>query len=294
MVPVKNDLPEQAGIGREAPAIPFSVLMSVYHGEKPEFLEAALRSLLASAVPLPEVILVEDGALPESLHAVIQQYGPALRLRRVALPHNVGLGRALTEGLKQCSHDWVARFDTDDLIVADRFAQQLALIQADPAIDLFGGWIREFETDADAEQGRLRSVPASHEEILAYAKKRNPFNHMTVMFRRELALAAGGYRDEHLYEDYALWVRMILAGARTANLPTVLVNARAGGGMYARRGGLRYAMSEVRAQWTFFRSGFIGAPRLLMNLASRLPVRILPDRLRQFFYERLLRARLDI
>lgn len=278
---------------REAPgtAVMFSVLMSVYRGEKPEFLDAAFQSLRASTLPLPEVVLVEDGPLPDTLHRIVERHQTALNLRRVALPRNVGLGLALTEGLKQCRHEWVARFDTDDLIVSDRFARQAAFIATTPGIDVFGGWIWEFDTDPAEPSGRLRRVPESHEAIRAYAKTRNPFNHMTVMFKRDLALSLGGYRDEHLYEDYALWVRMIQAGARTANLPVVLVNARAGAGMYARRGGFGYAMGELRAQWAFHRSGFIGWPRFLLNLATRLPVRILPDRFRQFLYERILRAR---
>ncbi|MHC3908940.1 UDP-Gal:alpha-D-GlcNAc-diphosphoundecaprenol beta-1,3-galactosyltransferase [Achromobacter marplatensis] len=268
----------------------FSVLMSVYRGENPAFLDAALWSLRASTVELPEVVLVEDGPLPDTLHDVIRHHEAALKFRRVPLAQNVGLGLALTEGLKQCRYGWIARFDTDDLIVADRFARQLELIMSAPEIDLTGGWIWEFETDPGSDEGRLRRVPESHAAILAYAKRRNPFNHMTVMFRRDLALSLGGYRNEHLYEDYALWVRMIQAGARTANLPVVLVNARAGAGMYARRGGFAYVAGECRAQWAFYRSGFIGLFRLALNLASRLPVRILPDRSRQFLYERILRV----
>ncbi|MFD4836098.1 glycosyltransferase [Achromobacter sp. NPDC058515] len=281
------------GAGREqsAPGVMFSVLMSVYRGEKAEFLDAAFWSLRASTVALPEVVLVQDGPLPDALHEIIARHEAALNLRRVALAENVGLGPALTEGLKQCRHGWIARFDTDDLIVPDRFARQLELIESVPEVDLFGGWIWEFDADPATDEGRLRRVPESHEAILAYAKRRNPFNHMTVMFRRDLALSLGGYRNEHLYEDYALWVRMILAGARTANLPAVLVNARAGAGMYARRGGFGYAAGEFRAQWAFYKSGFIALPRLALNLASRLPIRILPHRFRQFLYERVLRAR---
>lgn len=292
---IQRDEPAAAGNAavrdQAGAAIKFSVLMSVYRGEKPEFLDAAFHSLRSSTVSLTEVVLVEDGPLPESLHHIVELHRDALNLKRVVLPRNVGLGPALTEGLKQCAHEWVARFDTDDLIIDDRFARQTAYIASNPDIDLFGGWIWEFDADPASPTGRLRRVPESQRAIQAYAKKRNPFNHMTVMFRRDLALSLGGYRDEHLYEDYALWVRMIQAGARTANLPVVLVNARAGAGMYARRGGLGYAMGEIRAQWAFHRSGFIGFPRFALNLATRLPVRILPDRFRQFLYERILRAR---
>ncbi len=272
------------------PAVRFSVLMSVYHGERPEYLDAALTSLQSSRVALPEVVLVEDGPLPDALHVVIGRHAGVLNLRRVVLQENAGLGPALTAGLQQCSHEWVARFDTDDLIVADRFERQLEQIRQFPDIDVFGGWIREFDNDLSEDSMRLRRVPRDHADIVDYAKGRNPFNHMTVMFRRELALSLGGYRNEYLYEDYALWVRMIQAGARTANLPVVLVNARAGAGMYGRRGGWRYVTGEIRAQWGFYRTGFIGLPRLAVNLLSRVPVRLMPGAVRRFIYERVLRV----
>lgn len=268
----------------------FAVLMAVYAGERPEYLGQALDSLCASRVPVRELVLVEDGPLTPALSAVIDQYRARLPIHSVVLPRNGGLGPALTAGLKACQSPWVARFDTDDLIEPDRFERQIDWLQAHSEVGLCGGWISEFDHDPQAaDEQRLRRVPQTHDQIVAYARRRNPFNHMTVMFRKDAALAAGAYGDEPLYEDYALWVRMLQQGTRTANLPDVLVRVRAGGGMFARRGGWKYVRSEYAMQRTFLRSGFISPLRFLANLALRLPVRLAPTGLRKLVYQRLLR-----
>lgn len=267
----------------------FSVLMSVYAKEQPEYLAAALESLCNCHTPLHEIVLVEDGPLPQALSEVIYAYRERLPIYSLRLSINQGLGPALTAGLNACSTPWVARFDTDDLVEPHRFEHQIRCLRMHPDVDICGGWIREFDEDPNTEVGRIRRVPVSHEAISSYAQGRNPFNHMTVMFRRDLALAAGGYGDEPMYEDYALWVRMLQQGARAMNLPEVLVLARTGPAMFARRGGLRYVASEWQMQRTFLRTRFIGPMRFLVNLAIRLPVRLVPNGLRGFIYERLLR-----
>ena len=263
--------------------------MSVYAKEQPEYLAAALQSLCECDTRIHEIVLVEDGPLTQPLWDVIDAYRSRLPVYSLRLPVNQGLGPALTAGLKVCSTAWVARFDTDDLVERDRFEHQIRLLIAHPEVDICGGWIREFNEDPNTETGRIRRVPLSHEAIAAYAQSRNPFNHMTVMFRRDVALDAGGYGNESMYEDYALWVRMLQQGARAMNLPEVLVLARTGRAMFARRGGWRYVASEWAMQRTFLRAKFIGPIRFLANLAIRLPVRLVPNRLRGFIYERLLR-----
>ncbi|WZB69647.1 glycosyltransferase [Achromobacter xylosoxidans] len=267
----------------------YSVLMAVYAGEQPQYLAQALASLCACRPEVLEVVLVEDGPLTPGLREVIEGFRGRLPLRSVALPSNQGLGPALNVGLRACTKPWIARFDTDDLVEPHRFERQIGWLQAHLQVDICGGWIREFDADHDAEKGWLRRVPETHEHIKAYARQRNPFNHMTVMFRGRVALAAGGYGNEPMYEDYALWVRMLQNGAVAANLPEVLVRARAGQGMLARRGGWKYVASEWAMQRTFLRSGFIGPLRFAANLAIRLPVRLAPNKLRGIFYRLFLR-----
>ena len=279
-------MPSLAGSSAE----PFSVLMSVYAGERAPWLDQALASIVSSTVLPAQVVLVQDGPLGNELQEVIVRYQSSLPLQVLRLEQNVGLGPALNAGLALCRHEWVARFDTDDVLVADRFERQLAFLKAHPKVGIVGGWIHEFESDPENDAGRVRRVPETHEAILAYAQRRNPFNHMSVMFRRELALAHGGYQGELLYEDYALWVRMLQGGAIAANIPRILVKARAGRDMFQRRGGLRYVRSEATVQWAFYQGGFIGRRRLALNLLQRLPVRILPGPVRRWIYQQFLRA----
>ena len=106
----------------------FSVLMSIYHREQPEFLRQCLQSLCAQTLAADEVVLVYDGLLTPQLEAVAKGFQAALPLKIVRLAENVGLGRALNEGLAHCSHDWVFRMDGDDICLPERFAFQAALV----------------------------------------------------------------------------------------------------------------------------------------------------------------------
>lgn len=231
----------------------FSVLMSLYVREKPVFLRACLESLCAQTLMPNEVVLVCDGALTDDLESVLTDFQAALPLKIVRLPENVGLGKALNAGLNACSHNWVFRMDTDDIALNTRFETQWRFIQNYPDLALLGGQIREF-TDSPNDSHATRFVPLRLPEIIEFAKKRNPFNHMTVAYRKDAVLAAGGYQHLLYMEDYHLWLRLLTQGFQAANLPDVLVQARTGAGMLSRRRGWVYVKSEwqlcvLKQQW---------------------------------------------
>jgi len=271
-------------------SVAFSVLMAIYAGDRPEQLRAALASLLQSTVRPDQVVLVQDGPVAQDLIDVVEAFTPELRIERIVLPVNHGLGLALRKGLQACRHEWVARFDADDLVLPERFEQQLAFVQTHGDTDVLGGWIAEFDHDP-AESTGLRKVPLSPREIAHRARTRNPMNHMTVMFRQSSVWAAGGYHDEKGFEDYALWARMLVNGATLRNLPVVLVKARAGASMMARRGGWRYVRTEWALQRALFRIGFVGLFRMVCNLVLRMPVRMMPQGLRATIYRVVLRKK---
>ena len=267
----------------------FSVLMSLYRNEAPAHLHACLASLAAQTLPADDIVLVYDGALPAALEAVVQSFQAALPLQIVRLPHNVGLGRALNQGLPHCRHEWVMRMDTDDICLPQRFAQQCTHIQAHPDLDLLGGQIAEFEQQPQQQQ-HSRQVPLSHDEICRFARRRNPFNHMAVAYRKVAVAAAGGYHH-HLYmEDYNLWLRMLAAGARSANLPHTLVLARTGQAMLLRRRGRVYVASEWQLARLKHRLHFQAALPALYYFALRALPRLLPAGLLGHVY-RILRRR---
>ena len=217
----------------------FSVLMSVYAKEKPEYLEKSLLSVINQTLPPDEIVLIEDGPLTEGLHAVIDrirtQYGG---LRTYRFKENVKLGRALAKGVELCTHELIARMDSDDIALETRFEVQKKFMDMHPEISVVGSYVEEF--CEDSSYSKVKVMPMHGQEIDRYARYRNPLNHMTVMFRKEAVLSAGNYRHFPLLEDYDLWLRMMSKGYEFSNIAEVLVRARTDAGIYDRRGGRYY------------------------------------------------------
>lgn len=269
----------------------FSVLMSVYFKEIPQYLDRSLESIIEQTVVPDEIVLVKDGELTAELDRIIEQYYmkyPKL-LKIISLYKNVGLGEALRIGLDNCSYDTVARMDSDDVCLYTRFEKQLEVLKQDEAVKVVGSWISEFESDTENIHA-VRKVPESFDDIRKKAKFRNPLNHMTVMFRKSAVIEAGGYKPFLWSEDYYLWVRMILKGFKIVNIQESLVFARAGRDMIKRRGGMKYVVSEAKLEKEFLKLGFINHGEFIFNVATRTAVRIIPDRFRQYVYYNMLRG----
>lgn len=269
----------------------FSVLISVYYKESPDFFNQAMQSVWGKQTLKPdEIVLVEDGKLTSELYDCIISWENKLHgiLKRVSLQDNQGLGKALNIGLGHCQYEYVARMDADDICTPDRFEKQIDFLKKHPEVGIVGGQIKEFEKEI-VDLSVSRKLPTTHEELLAFSKKRSPFNHPTVVYKKSVVQQAGNYQDDHLYEDYALWARIINQGTKVANLPDVVLHMRAGDAMLQRRGGLKYALSEAKAQFNFYKMGFLSIPELLRNLVFRFPVRLVPNQIRVLFYKVFLR-----
>lgn len=221
----------------------FSVLMSLYHAEKPEFLRACLQSLQNQTRPADETVIVFDGEIPPELEQIVGDFQAALNVKIVRLPENVGLGKALNFGINHCFHEQIFRMDSDDIALPHRFERQCDFWQKHPEIALLGTQIAEFDTLPEQPHA-TRTVPQNHAQIVEFAQQRNPFNHMTVAYKKSAVLAVGGYQHHVFMEDYNLWLRMLAHGFQAANLPETLVLARAGNAMLQRRHGWRYVCSE--------------------------------------------------
>jgi len=253
------------------------------------FLRQSLCSLLSQTILPDEIILVLDGPLTEELNSVVREFQQQVPFFTVIpLAVNQGLGNALNEGLKHCSYDWVARMDTDDIAKPDRFEKQIKVFQEHPEIDVVGAWIDEFEEDVN-EIVSTRKVPQNHEDIVRYARRRSPMNHVTVMFKKNKVIEAGSYQSFYLLEDYYLWVRMMNRGIKFYNIQSSLVDVRGGIAMAGRRGGWKYMKSEIRFQDFLLKTRFISLGEYLMNIIIRFIVRILPNSLRAFIYKYALR-----
>jgi glycosyltransferase involved in cell wall biosynthesis len=268
-------------------AAPFSLLLPVYRGDSAaHFAKAFSSSVGEQTRPPAEVVVVRDGPVRSDLSRALAESVAAspVPVRVLALEENVGLARALTRGLRECAHDIVARMDADDISLPTRFEAQLPLLES--GRDLVGTGMYEFD-QVSRIVGR-RTPPVDEDEIRAVARFRDPFNHPTVVYRRSAVLAAGGYRDLRLMEDYWLFARMIQAGARVANVPDPLLMYRVDGGSYARRGGTELFRSEVALQRRFRRDGFTSRGQMARNLLIRGGYRFVPLRLRKAVYRRAL------
>lgn len=268
----------------------FSVLMSVYYKEKPEYLKLTLDSVLEQTVTAAEIVLIKDGPLTKELDEVIEEYDKKYSglFRIFALEKNVGLGKALNFGVQQYKYDLIARMDTDDIAMPNRFELLIKEFAQDNDLALCGGQIAEFEKEPQIISG-YRKVPLARDEIVKFAKKRNPFNHMTVMFKKQAVLDAGNYQDMPYFEDYWLWVRILQNGYVVKNIEQVLVNVRAGAEMLARRGGLSYARASYIFLQATYKSGLIFYSEYLERLVIRISVVMMPTCIRKFLYNKILR-----
>ena len=268
----------------------FSLLISVYKGERAECLTTCFDSIYRQSVLPTEIILVEDGPLTPSLYEAIGREEKRFPcLRRVVLSDNQGLGVALNKGMQACSYDIVARMDTDDICMPDRFEVQMNYMTAHQEIDVLGAWITEFDIEP-TNTVAIRNLPEKHDEIYNFGKKRNPMNHPVVMFRKQSVLNAGGYQPFPLFEDYYLWARMLKQGYRFHNLPQSLLLFRRSPEMVRRRGGLTYAHNEISFLKKLHEIGYISLWDLFRNVCQRYGVRIAPNWVRSLIYKHLLRT----
>lgn len=266
----------------------FSVLMSVYNKEKPEYLSQALDSVIGQSLQPDEIVLIKDGPLTSALEEVIEQ-------RKHSYPHfkiyqfesNVKLGRALAKGIELCQYDLVARMDTDDIAVKDRFSVQYHYMIEHPQISACGGWISEFTTEGT--YCKTKKMPEGMEKIRKYARYRNPLNHMTVMFRKKAVLNAGNYRHFPFLEDYDLWLRMIHQGCEFENIEKVLVEARTEENLYERRGGRQYCENYLELRKQQYKMGILKKHEYIVAVLLTLIMTLQPSSIRKYIYRKILR-----
>lgn len=273
--------------------IKYSILMSVYIKENPDYLRQSIESMLNQTILSNDFVIVCDGLLTPELDNIIEEYSTRYPLffRILRLEKNQGLGNALNAGLEICKNELVARMDSDDISLSYRCELQLKKFTEDPSLALCSGNIIEFKEQIK-DINRVKKVPLEYEEILRYARKRNPMNHMAVMFKKSAVKEVGGYIEISLTEDYYLWIRMLQKGYKAINIKQILVYARIGNGMYERRGGLSYARSAIDFQTKMLDLKFITYPEFIINCIIRCITSMVPISVRRLIYEKKLRSNL--
>ncbi len=272
----------------------YSVLMSVYKNEKADFLRSAINSIFEQTVLTNDFVIVCDGPLSEELDAVISEAQDAHKdvLHIIRLEKNMGLGRALNIGIKECKNELVARMDSDDISRPDRCEKQISVFNENAEISVCSGTVEEFAFFTDNIEAK-RVLPENNGDIVEFSRKRNPFNHPCVMYKKSAVEAAGSYQDFYLLEDYYLWIRMLQKGYKGYNIQEPILWMRAGSDMYKRRSGLKYTKSQ-EALFRYMRKvGFISTSQYLKSVITRGVSSLIPNSIRKLAYKKVLRESRD-
>lgn len=264
----------------------YSVLMTVYGKDNPEYFDLSLGSMVCQTIKPAEIVLVLDGPVSDGLRAVIKKYEqqePGL-LHILPLPQNVGLGKALQQGMLACRCELVARMDSDDISLPERCELQLQAFRRQPDLDIVGFSVTEFSGSPENIVGS-RMVPETNEEIYKFAHLRDPFNHPTVMFRKSSVLSAGNYGDYRKNQDSDLWVRMLSRGAKCRNLPGKHFLFRFDEGTAIKRKSWLNTWSLIEIRWQGWRLGYNSLSDLLLIVSGQLMRFVLPVSFQKKLYD---------
>lgn len=272
----------------------YSVLMSVYDKVEPSYFREAIRSMMAQTLVTDDFVIVCDGPLNEALDEVIAQaereYPGVFQIVRLA--ENMGIGAAAEAGLRRCKNDLVAKMDSDDIALPERCEKQVRRFMECPELMVLGGLIEEFDSNPD-QAFAVRTVPCTYEEIRHFARRRQPFNNVTVMYRQKAVLAVGGYRNLRRSEDFDLYLRLLYGGCYAENLDAVLVKVRVNNSAVSRRASWDTLVGCARSRWYSFRIGYASLLDVIICVLGEAVIVLSPPGLQQYIYKRFLRKQSD-
>lgn len=262
-------------------------VMAVYHMEKPSNLELAIKSMLTQTVKASRIIIVKDGPLGEELDSVIESFTDE-SISIYGFEVNRGVAEAWNFGVRMSDTKYIARMDSDDVSHPQRLEFQLDYLKHND-IDVLGGFIQEFtvnDTMLEADNP-VRVVPLTHEEIKRSLDKRNPMNHVTVIFKKSAWEKVNGYQMIKNHVDWWFWARMLNSDVKFNNMDKMLVYVRKDPDQIQRRGGIAYLRTEIVFNNAMLKSKYLTLSRAIMNVIIRMPFRLMPVKLRMIAYSLL-------
>lgn len=270
----------------------YSVLMSVYCKENPKWLDLSIKSMMEQTIKPSEFVLVEDGKLTEELYTVVEKYKNEYKniFNIVKIPENGGLGPALKRGVEECNYEFIARMDSDDYSMPTRIEKQFLQFDKDEELGLVGTNVKEF---IDTIDNVICSVvlPEKHKDILKFSKRRCPFRHPSLLYKKSEVMKAGNYREFYLCEDYDLYVRMLRNGCKCYNIQETLVYMRIGEDFYKRRGGWKYMKSILKFKNEQLKVGYFTFSDYIKSTIPHIIVCLMPNFMRNWIYRNLLRKK---
>ena len=268
----------------------YSVLMSVYFKENPEWFDNSIKSMLEQTIFPDEFVIVEDGELTDDLDCVVEKYVKKFPnvFKIVKIEKNGGLGPALKRGVEECKNEFIARMDSDDYCLLNRIEKEFEMFDKDPDLGMVGTNVAEFTESIDNVISKV-ILPETNEEIIKFSKKRNPFRHPSILFKKSSVLKAGNYREYYLCEDYDMWLRMIRSGCKCYNIQEILTYMRISEDFYKRRGGIKYLKSINKFKKEQMSIGYFTKTEYIKSIVPHAIVCLMPNFLRDFVYKKMLR-----
>lgn len=268
----------------------YSVLMTVYQKENPEFLRQSLESMFSQTLQPSQVVLSCDGKLTDGLYKVIKDFQEKYKevFQPLFLYENRGTAYAANMGIDVCKCKYIARMDSDDISRPERCEKQVRFLTENPDVDICGTYIEEFDSDT-GEFVAVKKTPISHDEIFDYSKRRNPFNNQTIMMKRSFAKKINGYKNLKRCEDYEFVCRMLMNGAKGWNIPEVLVDYRVTKENYRRRSNWTNTKAFIAVRWLNFKRGYSNIFDFLISVAVQMFIFIMPSKLTGAIYKKFLR-----
>lgn len=208
----------------------YSVLITAYIKDKPADFKISLESMINQTIKPDQIVVVYDGPVSIDIEDIVDNFGKNYEglFSVVKLERNQGLAVALNAGLAVCRNDLVARMDSDDYSKPNRCEVQLLEFEKDKELTLLGSDIQRFRDSPFENSNVFTSHPTNEESIKKMMRRRSPFSHPTVMFRKNAVVDCGGY-DPILRrsQDMDLFSKMILKGYKCRNINQPLVLYRA-------------------------------------------------------------------
>lgn len=265
-----------------------SVLMCLYKGDRPEYFELALTSVLQQTVPPSDIVIVANGPLTKTLDGKLREFETKHKtIQVVRLPKNCGVGEASNVGMQYCKNELVAKMDADDIAMPNRLEKQLAEFAKRDNLVLLGGQLAEFIDDDPEKVISYRKVPTSKVGIVKFAKRRDPFNNQTVMFKKSIILHEGGYPKLNRAEDYYLYAKIIAAGYVVDNLPDVLVKYRLSPTVLERRKSWQNTKEVIGARNEIRKLGILKWRYFILSVLVQIAMFALPIGFTKLVYERM-------
>lgn len=266
-----------------------SVLISAYINCTKDNIEKALNSVFYEQTVKPDqIVLVLDGPVRDELYEFVHLFQKRVDCAMIihSIQQSKGFGNALNEGVELCLGEYIARMDSDDICLPNRFKDQVDYLLNDPLVDIVGTWISEIDEN-DKITRKVVKYPETHKQCFSTFMYRDPLAHPTVMFRASFFKKAGKYPvNVPLFEDTLMWYQGFMNGCVFANVPKVGLKFRRASDFYSKRGNVKAMASLFR--YRIFRIN----PNLHYGFRGNLyaffyfVMQLMPFFIRKFVYDR--------